>query len=337
MVSGVTTKTEFSAQVFEFRFEVAEQVVLNQHKGSALRGALFHAIRKVGCSRLELTSCRPCPLLEACPVSFLLATVDDAGKRGGDVPRPFVINPPLENKNIYEAGDSFSFGLVLFAQSVKFLPYLVVGLQQMEREGLGAKYEVSPGRWRRGSLRLREIVALNPLSGEEQTLFKIGNRAIEAPNNPATHTAVLELAESNGSDPIYKLRLNFLTPTRLIKEGKPLSRPDLPILTQRLVERVSSLSSEYGRHELGLDFELLLQEASELLLVEDRTQWEDVRSYSNRQHQDLSLSGFMGEVTYLGRASNLLPLLIWGQFTHVGKDATKGNGWFLVDTEELRD
>ena len=335
MVSEVAAPTEFSAQVFEFRFEVAERVVLNQHKGAALRGALFYAIRKVGCSCLELTSCRPCPLVEACPVSFLLATVDDDGKRGGDVPRPFVINPPLEAKNIYEVGDTFNFGLTLFARSVKFLPYLVVGLQQMEREGLGVKYESSPGRWRRGSLRLHEITTMNPLSGEAQTLFKIGNRAIEAPNKPTTHSEVLAITKSAGATPVYKLRFNFLTPTRLIKEGKPLSRPDLPVLLQRLVERLSSLSSEYGKHELGLDFEVLLKEASELVLVEDRTHWEDVRSYSNRQQQDLSLSGFVGEVTYLGRASNLLPLFIWGQVTHVGKDATKGNWWYALIAKQL--
>ncbi|MEI7556906.1 CRISPR system precrRNA processing endoribonuclease RAMP protein Cas6 [Candidatus Chlorohelix sp.] len=335
MVSEVAAPTEFSAQVFEFRFEVAERVVLNQHKGAALRGALFHAIRKVGCSCLELTSCRPCPLVEACPVSFLLATVDDDGKRGGDVPRPFVINPPLEAKNIYEVGDTFNFGLTLFARSVKFLPYLVVGLQQMEREGLGVKYESSPGRWRRGSLRLRNIAALNPLSGEEQILFKIGNRAIEAPNKPTTHSEVLAITKSNGADQVYKLRFNFLTPTRLIKEGKPLSRPDLPILTQRLVERLSSLSSEYGKHELVLDYDSLLREASEMTLVEDRTYWGEVRSYSNRQQQDLSLSGFMGEVTYLGRAGKLIPLLLWGQLTHVGKDATKGNGWYSLIAKEL--
>ena len=324
---------EFSAQTFEFRFEVASPIVLNQHKGSALRGALFNNLRKVGCSRQELSSCKPCPLVQLCPVSFLLATVDEEGRRGGDVPRPFTINPPLTDQNLFQAGDSFTFGLTLFAHSVKFLPYLLVALQQLERDGLGAKSE--QGQWRRGTLRLREIVSLNPLSDEQETLFKVGNRSVVAPENPSTHSQVLELTTNAEPNPLRKLHFTFHTPTRLIQEGKPLAHPDFRVLVQRLVERVSSLSEEYGLAEFDLDFDTLMEEAEQVVLSEDRTCWEQLRGYSNRQQQDLSLSGFVGEATFVGRVASLLPLLIWGQITHVGKDATKGNGWYSLKFAEL--
>jgi hypothetical protein len=32
--------------------------------------------------------------------------------------------------------------------------------------------------------------------------------------------------------------------------------------------------------------------------------------------------------------SPFLPYLIWGQFTHVGKDATKGNGVYRIGNDE---
>lgn len=321
---------EFTAQTFEFQCEVVERVVLNEHKGSALRGALFHSLRKVGCSQLQLTSCHPCALVSECPVSFLLATVDAESKRGRDVPRPFVINPPLQHQNIFEPGDKLNFGLTLFANSVNLLPYLIVALQNFERNGLGVRNEVSPGCWRRGSLRVRQIVAQNTLSGQEQIIFSIGKRFLESPSNPVTAEQVRDALAANPPNSLYKLQFSFHTPTCLIHEGKPLVRPDLPTLVHRLSERLSSLSNKYGNAELDLNLDVLLEEARHVLLVQDCTRWEAVRSYSTRQKQDVSVSGFVGDVTFVGRVDNLLPLLIWGQITHVGKDATKGNGWYSL-------
>ncbi len=229
----VTTTEEFTAQRLEFRCEVVSPVVLNQHKGSALRGVLFNSLRKVGCSRQELTTCKPCPLVEVCPVSFLLATVDEGGRRGSDVPRPFAIQPPLGRDNLFQPGDKFDFGITLFARSVNFLPYLVVALQQLEREGLGAKSEHAPGRWERGTLRVREIVALNPLSGKEQTLFKVGERRVQPPDLAVTAAQVAEQVGAS-SEAIRKLRFTFHTPTRLVAQGKPLNYPHFSTLVQRI-------------------------------------------------------------------------------------------------------
>jgi hypothetical protein len=134
--------------------------------------------------------------------------------------------------------------------------------------------------------------------------------------------------------PFRKIILQFLTPTRLVAEGKPLQHPSFTVLVQRLIERLSSLSVEYGASELEVDFQRLMQIAEEFVLVEDRTFWEDLRSYSFRQKQDLSLSGFMGCAVYMGKLDELLPFLIWGQITHVGKDATKGNGWYVLAVED---
>jgi hypothetical protein len=325
-----TASREFTAQRFEFRTEVVAPVVLNQHKGSALRGALFGSLRKVGCARQELKSCRPCPLVEVCPVSFLLATVDETARRGGDVPRPFTVQPPLGRQNIFQPGDQFNFGLTLFAGGVEFLPYLLVALQEMERDGIGVKTEHAPGRWRRGAFRLHEITATNPLSGTKQTLFKVGGRSVSAPDAPVTHSQVQALTDA-GRDEIRTFKFTFHTPTRLIREGRPLARPEFGVLVQRLIERLSSLSGEYAPAEFNFDFAALMDEAATVKLVESRVRWEEVRGYSHRQEQDLSLSGFVGEATFSGRVPNLLPLLVWGQLTHVGKDATKGNGWYSLE------
>jgi hypothetical protein len=42
------------------------------------------------------------------------------------------------------------------------------------------------------------------------------------------------------------------------------------------------------------------------------------------------MGGFVGEVTYEGEIEEFLPLLILGQYTHVGKYAVWGNGQYEV-------
>jgi len=42
----------------------------------------------------------------------------------------------------------------------------------------------------------------------------------------------------------------------------------------------------------------------------------------------------MGQAIYRAPTSvwrPLLPWLVWGQFTHVGKNAVKGDGWYEIE------
>ena len=65
--------------------------------------------------------------------------------------------------------------------------------------------------------------------------------------------------------------------------------------------------------------------------MENYLSWEELRSYSTRQRRDTPTSGLMGHVTLQAEDwSPFLPWLTWGQYTHVGKDAVKGNGWYEV-------
>ncbi|RRR67439.1 MAG: hypothetical protein EI684_18955 [Candidatus Viridilinea halotolerans] len=40
-----------------------------------------------------------------------------------DVPRPFVIEPPLETRTHYRAGEALELTLVLIGRGIDFLPY----------------------------------------------------------------------------------------------------------------------------------------------------------------------------------------------------------------------
>jgi len=47
-----------------------------------------------------------------------------------DIPRPFVIKPPLETKETYLPGERLSFDLVLVGKIKDYLPYFIVTFKE---------------------------------------------------------------------------------------------------------------------------------------------------------------------------------------------------------------
>ena len=141
----------FTAHQLHFTCEVQTSILLNEHQGSAIRGALFHALRNQFCFSKKAKTCGECAVWATCPICFLVATRNPQSGRGADVPRPYVIEPPLDGKISYEPGEALEFGLTMFAQALDFFPYVVLGSKALERGGLGKKLRREDGRWRRGS------------------------------------------------------------------------------------------------------------------------------------------------------------------------------------------
>lgn len=326
----------FTAHRLRFECVVRTPVALNVHKGSALRGALFHALRgdegrdNGFCVNKREQFCHRCPYHAMCPISSLLATVDESSERGIDVPRPYTIEPPPGAQTRYEPGERLQFGLTLFARALDLFPYVIVAVRDLERGGIGIARELPPGSgvWRRGTFSVERIVATNPLTGEEQPVLQIGDDLVAVPDVPIRHGDVAAAAEAiatNGS-----IALEFVTPTRLVDQGRLLRRPLFLPLALRLFERLEALSGRYGGAALPIDRAALLPLAERVEVVDDRTRWVELDSYSTRTRSRAPIGGFVGRVAFAGELRPFLPWLLWGQFTHVGKDAVKGNGLYRV-------
>jgi hypothetical protein len=390
----------FTAHCLRFVAEVVEPIQLNPHQGSAIRGAFFHAITDSFCMNrpaLHTGGCARCPLVQSCPVAFLVATLDPQADRGADVPRPYTIQAPLNGKTRYLPGERLEFGLTMFARALNLFPYVILGLQRMERGGLGKR--LAQNDWRRGTFRLVEVWAENPLTGERQRVLGTGETLVQVPDVPITHEQVerttrtctdytdpmppyLRNSQSFGNpqdrsairnpgamvedqepresgnqairqpairnpgamieedtesvqsvgNPCRALPIEFLTPTRLTDQQHLVKRPDFRVLFQRLMERLRALAQAYS--DTPLDEALryrLVGLAGRVELVDDQTHWVELESYSTRLRRTTPLGGFVGRATYRADDwSPFLPWLIWGQFTHVGKDAVKGNGRYRI-------
>jgi hypothetical protein len=323
----------FTAHRLRFACQVAEPMQLNEHQGSAIRGAFYHALVNAFCMNRQVASCTACPLVATCPVAFLVATLDPKSDRGATVPRPYTIEPPLDGKTCYAPGETLKFGLTMFARALSLFPYVVLGMQRLEQGGLGKR--LPENGYRRGRFRVHAIWAENPLTGERQEVLRQGETMVNVPDVPITHAQVTQwanqrISESPIENPKSEIGLRFLTPTRLVDNGQLVHRPDFRVLVQRLSERLSALTREFCDTPLALDFGGLIHQAETVQLVTDDTRWVELESYSTRLGRSTPLSGFIGEATFAGDLAPFLPWLLWGQFTHVGKDAVKGNGWYSI-------
>ena len=326
---GACIVDHFTAHRLTIEAVAVEPIALNEHKGSALRGALYHALRDRFCTVREANECAACLLWNVCSVCTLVSTLDIENRLGRDAARPYTIQPPLdETKLDYAPGEELNFGLTLYADAMRLFPYVIMALQGLEESGLGRRHEAN--RWRRGRLRIRAVWAEHPLTGQRVAVAREENTLVNVPDIPITHDQIVACAAQPWPE---QITLELLTPLRLTARGQ-LVKPGevtLTILLARILDRLESLAQCFCDTPLSLDFGALVRAAEEVQTVADETQWIELRSYSTRQHRATPIGGLLGRVRLA--APNwrpYLPWLLWGQFTHVGKDAVKGNGWYRV-------
>ena len=110
------------------------------NKGNSLRGGFGSAFRKLVCVDLRW-ECAACSLRYTCPYTkvFNPFIPPDAAQFTGNqnIPRPFVVKPPLSTRTTYAAGDPLVFDLVLIGQAIDYLPYFIVAFRELGASGFG--------------------------------------------------------------------------------------------------------------------------------------------------------------------------------------------------------
>ncbi len=316
----------FTAHLLRFECEAVEPLRLNEHTGSAIRGAFYHALWNGFCMNRQARACGECPLVATCPVAFLVSTLNQQSERGADVPRPYTVQPPLDGKTDYAPGETLSFGLTMFARALTLFPYVVLAVQRLENGGLGKRVEEN-GR-RRGTFKVRRVWAENPLSGERRPVLQQGETMVQVPDIPVTNEQISKLANQQIAN--QRVTVEFLTPLRLVEGGQLVKRIAFRPFVQRLHGRLTQLSAEYSDTPLADDFREVMAVACAVRVVQDETRWVELESYSTRLGRSTPIGGLVGRVTFEGELAPFIHWLIWGQFTHVGKDAVKGNGWYRI-------
>ena len=130
----------FSCERFRFSLKVTTLTVLPPYKGAVFRGAFGNAFRRVVCAAPK-EDCTTCLLRRQCLyVTFFEppppANYPDAAKFS-HAPPPYVLNPPLTNRQAFHPKDILDFELVLIGRAIDALPYFVYTFMELGRKGLG--------------------------------------------------------------------------------------------------------------------------------------------------------------------------------------------------------
>lgn len=346
-------KALFLAQ-YEFRLTALAAGQLPPFLGSTFRGSFGYALKAVACS-MPHGDCARCLLAERCLYTRLFEPrsqqPDGLLRRQQDAPRPFIFEPPLPGLKYsadacnaelganqpnggkfnrrqrrfdeplrFATGDELRFGLTLIGQAVEEVPYIIYAISLMARHGLGAQ---------RTSFALTEVLAIDGSA----TRLKVYTPEME---RIAAHDVRrgmddlvrIRLAQLQKRD---KLRLLFLTPTRLRLQRNVQERLIFEQLVRSLSLRLTMLVQTYSTIRFDYDYQALLALSRTTTMRTENLWRQQLTRYSNRQERKIEQDGFMGEAVFTGSAiSELLPLLVAGEFLHVGSATAFGLGRYLI-------
>lgn len=288
--------------------------------GSNLRGALLNVMRRAVCAGDPNDPVH----VKNCPVCWLAASNEKPGAER----RGYVIAPPVNAPASFQAGERFTFHITLFGKATRSLPYFILAVPEAGRVGVG------PGR---GKFALKAVDSPR-LKGENLSILKEGEHIVYPPEDMEGQAEVLHAAQQafkGQASQNSRVSLQFHTPLRLIYQKQLLKAPDFRIILASILNRIDYLAMQHAGAERRpkSEREKIWGLADKVRLVEDGTRWVEVASGSTRSRKRTWISGLVGEARYSAPTevwSALLPWLIWGEVTQVGKNTAKGNGVFQI-------
>lgn len=314
------SQTELTFTHLRFQARALQNIRLGQYQGAErLRDALAQVMLRAVCPETRRAQ-KPSPEHAAvCPACWLLAADTDPGL----VRRVYSLAGPQPPMDTLAPEQDFHFTITLFGGGFNFLPYFVLAASAMGDTGIG------PGR---GKFEIASIHAVNPLTGENQTILAEGEKIVRPQSLPIGWNEAENAARNFPTE--GDVRIRFLSPTRLIESDSLVKAPDFGIFFRRLLERIDELAKQHngGERRPPEEVSRLYQLANEVRLIEQSTQWVELWGPSSRRGQSAPMGGFVGGAVYRSKNWNeLLPYLMLGQGVQVGKLTAKGNGVFQVE------
>lgn len=283
---------------------------MGANPGSSLRGAFYEALRTMYDNGQAVKSRYDA---DDNPIAWLLRLEDCETSGGKDVPRPIALRPPLTDPS-----RDMTFGVTLIGRGRDYADYVLSAFHAMQTIGLGR---------RRGGFTLERVDIVDPLTYQATPFLDRTGRRLTTDREPPSGAAYERMAQALAAD---QLAVRFLTPTRIIQDKHLCRQPLFRPWFQRLLERIRLLSELYTAAPVWIPFRDLLAVADGVGIVQDNTRWVEAWSGSRRDGELRPTSGFVGEVTYRGDFTALLPWLLLGQALQVGKNTIKGCGWYRL-------
>jgi hypothetical protein len=303
-----------------------DRAFLPPFRGSLLRGAFGNALRRSVCAFGPGQSCASCPLRAACVYTRLFESYLEGEPppllRGvPTAPRPLVVEPEIladpgdtaDAPRDLAPGDPLRFDLLLVGRTVDLQAYALLAIERLAGNGLGRT---------RARFAVQRVSALD-VSGSWRSVVEDGRPAGRGILKPAFPSA--------DALPGDRLRLRFLTPTRLPSKNERETDPGFPALAFAMLRRTLELAWVHvPGAAVDWRFRPLLDQAHGVRISASDLRWQDQERYSARQRRTMTFGGFVGTMELEGDLAPFAPLLRTAEILHVGKGATFGLGRFAV-------
>lgn len=304
-------------------YRLLEATTLPPFKGALLRGGFGYAFQRASCAQSCWGHAERCTATLLCPYRWVFETPHPAGVAHlhdlQDVPRPFVIEPPLDHKRHYAAGDALEFGLILIGKGIDFLPYFLVGLEGLGEAGLGRA---------RTPACLERVEVLEPFRPVGVPVYQ--DRQVREP----AELPLLNLAEL----PVHAaalpadLRLELPTPLRVKARGVFIEHLDLAAIVQAICWRIAALAVFHGPGPWNADYRPLVAAARAVRIERADVRWADWERTSTRggQPRSMKLGGLIGSALLRAVPLDVRTALLAASVLHVGKACVFGHGRVAV-------
>ena len=300
-------------QKIRFRCSLQTEAILPPYKGSTFRGGFGVSLKRIVCAVRE-RECGSCLLATRC----LYARVFEPRARTPDEsssarpPSPYLIEPDPSRQTRYQAGDSFSFNLLLFGECTDSLPYFIYAVETMGEGGVGKKI---------GEKRPRFSVSQVAVSGVD-IYDPVARKLINEPQLRILAPPVME-EEMSG-----RLTMTLLTPLRFKNDNQLADSFDFQTVIRVALRRISAMHEAYGDGDPPLDYRGLIEKAGEVKIAGASLTWRDWKRYSNRQQDEMLFGGLMGNISFVGNIGPFMQIIEQAKLMHIGKQTTFGLGNF---------
>ena len=264
---------------YRFTLEAVDSITLPTYKGSSFHGGFGHALKQIS------------------PTWFKYF-YQPKSPRNLDLPRPYVILPPLDKLEHYPKGHQFHLEITLIGEATQHYAIVQAAVEYLGlRMGLG--YE-------QGKYKILEITKSQPQPQEKVTA-------------------------------ISHITLKFPTRLRL-KSHNRLQRqaPSFFLLMQRLQGRIRTLQRVYSKNTAELTENAnLLNSAKNIKIHKHNLHWDDWDRFSGSQKKWMKFGGLMGEITYSGNLQPFMKMLYLGEWLHVGGKSSFGLGKYELTKQRV--
>lgn len=320
--------------LYRFSMEIEEPMELPEFKGGAIRGGFGTTFKRLTCYLRGLetsgvnANCTECAFGDKCPYKIVFEPSPPKGAKRlrnlQDIPRPFVIRAPSDARTILMPGDHLEWEVVLAGNVISFLPYFVVTFKVLGEDGFGL--------WRKGrrsKAKLDEVLSVNPFTHESIVVYDGTENMFAGEGHHIVTGGAIdeELGKARGDS----ITLNFVSMTRLKYKDAFVKVPEFHVLVRNLLRRVSTITYFYQGIEMETDFRDQIERAEQVSHDNLSIQWKEWIRYSGRSKRTMDFSGFVGKIRYRGDLRQFLPLLLYGSFLNVGKNAAFGLGQYEVE------